>query len=91
MHQPILQHPIHVAHQLVMLDLLSGGRTAFGAGVGRGPGVEAEYETSGLPYDDRGRLLDETINVVSRLLSGESVSYDGEFVNLSDASLVSQA
>lgn len=84
---PTLRHPVHVAHQVATLDLLSGGRTALGMGVGRGPAVEAEYGNVGLPYDRRGRLLDESLDVVSALLSGDAVTYSGEFVDLADASI----
>jgi alkanesulfonate monooxygenase SsuD/methylene tetrahydromethanopterin reductase-like flavin-dependent oxidoreductase (luciferase family) len=84
---PTLRHPVHVAHQVITLDLLSGGRTALGVGVGRGPAVEAEYDALLVEYDSRGRLLDETLDVVSGLLDGDTVTYDGTFVDVSDAAL----
>jgi alkanesulfonate monooxygenase SsuD/methylene tetrahydromethanopterin reductase-like flavin-dependent oxidoreductase (luciferase family) len=84
---PTLRHPIHVAHQLTTLDLLSGGRTALGVGVGRGPAVEAEYETLGLDYERRGRLLDESLEVMAGLLDGATVTYDGRFHDITEATL----
>jgi alkanesulfonate monooxygenase SsuD/methylene tetrahydromethanopterin reductase-like flavin-dependent oxidoreductase (luciferase family) len=84
---PTLRHPVNVAHQATTLDLLSGGRAALGMGVGRGPAVEREYGTLGRPYDRRGRLLDETLDVVTALTAGETVTCDGEYVTLEEATL----
>jgi alkanesulfonate monooxygenase SsuD/methylene tetrahydromethanopterin reductase-like flavin-dependent oxidoreductase (luciferase family) len=84
---PTLRHPVNVAHQATTLDLLSGGRVALGMGVGRGPAVEREYGNLDRPYDRRGRLLDETLDVVTALTAGETVTYDGEYVSLEDATL----
>jgi alkanesulfonate monooxygenase SsuD/methylene tetrahydromethanopterin reductase-like flavin-dependent oxidoreductase (luciferase family) len=55
--------------------------------VGRGPAVEAEYETLGLDYGRRGRLLDESLEVLSGLLDGATVTYDGTFHDVTEASL----
>lgn len=84
---PTVRHPVHVAHQVATLDLLSEGRVALGMGVGRGPAVEDEYETFDLPYNRRGRLLDESLDVIAGLLEGDGVTYHGEFVDLNDVSL----
>lgn len=84
---PTLRHPVHVAHQIATLALLSGGRIALGMGVGRGPAVEAEYGNLDRPYHRRGRLLDEVLDAVDGLLAGESVTYDGEHFEVTDASI----
>ncbi|MFB6129448.1 MAG: LLM class flavin-dependent oxidoreductase, partial [Salinigranum sp.] len=84
---PTLRHPVHVAHQAATLSLLTGGRVALGMGVGRGPAVEREYANLGKPFDARGRLLDEALEVVSGLLDGGTLTYEGEFFDLRDASI----
>lgn len=84
---PALRNPVHVAHQTVTLDQLSGGRFRFGIGVGSGPDVEAEYGNLDVPYRERGPRTDELLDILTRLWSGETVDYDGRFYQLSDADL----
>jgi probable F420-dependent oxidoreductase len=72
-----LRHPIAVARSLVTLDRLSGGRII--AGVGAGWLVD-EFEIVGIPYRDRGRRMDECIDVLRKLWSSEEViEHRGEF------------
>ncbi|WP_331234363.1 LLM class flavin-dependent oxidoreductase [Natronorarus salvus] len=84
---PQLRHPVHVAHQSATIDLVSGGRLALGLGVGVGPDVEAEHDQLGLPYGRRGALLDEGLEVIAGLWSGDRVTVDGEFFELEDAEI----
>lgn len=86
-HLPPLRHPVTVAHQTATLDQLSGGRLRFGIGVGIGDDVKAEYDNFGLPYGRRGRRLDEALEVITQLWTGEPVDYDGEFFSLDAASI----
>lgn len=86
-HLPVLRHPVHVAHRTATVDQLSGGRLQWGVGVGRGSDVESEYGNLGVPFGERGRRLDELLDAVTALWSGEPVDYDGEFYRLSDASV----
>lgn len=66
--------PIVQAKMLGTLDVLSGGRMAFGIGVGH---VKAEFDALGVPYRERGRLTDEYIDVMRALLRGEETDFDG--------------
>jgi alkanesulfonate monooxygenase SsuD/methylene tetrahydromethanopterin reductase-like flavin-dependent oxidoreductase (luciferase family) len=84
---PTLRDAVNVAHQTATLDQLSGGRLELGVGVGVGPDVEAEYENLDIPYRRRGALLDETLDVLAGLWTGESFDYDGEFYQLDGASI----
>jgi len=84
---PALRNPVHVAHQTVTLDQLSGGRFRFGIGVGSGPDVKAEYGNLDVPYRERGPRTDELLDIVTRLWDGETVTYDGRFYQLEDANL----
>ncbi len=84
---PALRHPIHVAHQTATLDQLSGGRLKLGVGVGIGPDVEAEHENLGIPYSERGPRLAELLEILDDLWAGETVTHDGRFYNLEDASI----
>jgi 5,10-methylenetetrahydromethanopterin reductase len=69
---PYTRHPAHTAAAIATVDELSGGRAnlAFGAG----GGLEAYGVDRSRPV---GRLR-EAIEIVRLLLSGETVSYEGE-------------
>ncbi|MGF1473900.1 MAG: LLM class flavin-dependent oxidoreductase [Rubrobacteraceae bacterium] len=71
------RRPQTVANTLATLDLLSGGRVVFGAGLG---GVPREFAAFGDPGDAarRAAMLDEGLTVLDRLMSGEEVTHHGE-------------
>ncbi len=72
-------NPVRLAEDAALLADLSGGRFILGAGLGYRP---EEFAAFGVPYAERGRRMHEGLQVVRRLLSEESVSFDGEFVAL---------
>jgi probable F420-dependent oxidoreductase len=74
-----------VAKLTATLDQLSRGR--FELGVGVGGEYPPEFEASGVPVAGRGRRADEALEVLVRLLSGETVSADGAFGSLRDLRL----
>ncbi|CAM3266200.1 LLM class flavin-dependent oxidoreductase [Nocardioides dubius] len=75
-------HPVHIAEEFATLDQLSGGRVVLGVGAGY---RENELAAFGIDPDSRFRRLDESLQVIRRLWSGESVDHDGEFYPLTDA------
>ena len=64
------------AKQVSTLDTLSGGRVRLGVGVGW---QESEYEALGEDFGNRGRRMDEAINLLRRYWSEESVSAHSQF------------
>ena len=66
------RRPHVLAHQVATLDVLSGGRVVFGAGIG---GIESEFTAFGEHADARLRaeMLDEGLEVLRGLWSGERV------------------
>jgi probable F420-dependent oxidoreductase len=72
------------AKQAAELDLLTGGRFRFGVGVGWNP---VEYEALGQRFDQRGRRLDEQIELLRLLWTTPSVSFDGRFDRVTGAGL----
>jgi alkanesulfonate monooxygenase SsuD/methylene tetrahydromethanopterin reductase-like flavin-dependent oxidoreductase (luciferase family) len=79
-----LHAPVDVAEQLATLDVISGGRLIFGAGLGY---RDAENEAMGLDPRTRVGRLEEGLEAIERLWSGEPVSYTGKHVRLRDVRL----
>lgn len=77
-----LPHPVHIAEEVATLDQLSGGRVALGVGAGY---RDEEFDSFGIERSSRGRRLVESVEVMRRLWSGETVDHDGEFVQLRGA------
>ena len=77
---PHLRHPVHVAHATATLDQLAGGRLLLGVGVGtRDASTVAESRNLGVPFDERGRTLDESLEVLRGLWRGETVDSNGTY------------
>jgi probable F420-dependent oxidoreductase len=68
--------PHLLAHELATLDQLSDGRVTLGVGLG---GVEQEFAAFGEPTDARHRasLLDECLEVITGMWSGERLNHHG--------------
>ncbi|HTO08666.1 MAG TPA: LLM class flavin-dependent oxidoreductase [Myxococcota bacterium] len=73
------RRPWKVARETVSLDRLSGGRLVFGAGLGSPGGAESEWAAFGEEADLRVRaeMLDEALEVLASLWSGEPFSHSG--------------
>jgi alkanesulfonate monooxygenase SsuD/methylene tetrahydromethanopterin reductase-like flavin-dependent oxidoreductase (luciferase family) len=71
------RRPHKLARETATVDRLSGGRLIFGAGSGEGAD---EFDRMGEEIDHRrrGAMLDEALDVINRLWSGESVDHRGE-------------
>ncbi|HPG24147.1 MAG: LLM class F420-dependent oxidoreductase [Spirochaetaceae bacterium] len=66
-----------LAKRVATLDALSGGRVRLGVGIGW---QKEEYEAIGVPYRDRGRRLDETIEAMRVLWRDDVATYHGRHV-----------
>lgn len=71
---PALYNPIHLAEYVAMIDELSGGRMRFGAAIGY---RERELEPFGVPTEGRSNAFIESLHLLKRLWSEESVTHDG--------------
>src|ERR1700728_4509821 len=63
-----------VAKQAAEVDLLTGGRFRLGVGLGWNA---VEYEALGKNFGDRGRRMTEQIELLRRLFTQQSVTYEG--------------
>src|SRR5262245_4959090 len=66
-----LHHPVAVAEEAALCDIISGGRFILGVGLGW---QEQEYAGFGVPFKQRARIYDRSIDIVQRLLKGEMVT-----------------
>jgi probable F420-dependent oxidoreductase len=77
------RHPVLLAKEAASLDVLSGGRFELGLGAGW---LRDEYDHAGLPFDPAGVRVDrleESVQLLKRLLGGEEVSHDGKHYSTS--------
>jgi probable F420-dependent oxidoreductase len=77
-------HPAVLAREAATVDLLTNGRLELGLGTGY---LAMDYSQTGIRLDSPGvRLsrLEESVNIVKRLLSGEKVTFSGQYYSVSD-------
>jgi alkanesulfonate monooxygenase SsuD/methylene tetrahydromethanopterin reductase-like flavin-dependent oxidoreductase (luciferase family) len=65
--------PVWLAKASASLDAMSNGRLTLGLGVGTRPD---DFAAMHRPVDRRGRLMDETLDLLHRAWAGESVTGD---------------
>ena len=84
-----LRHPVHLAHAAATIDNISPGRTLLGVGAGRSNNqmFVNEHDAVGVPIQERASRMEESINVLRALWTGESVSSEGEFYPLNEVTL----
>jgi len=75
-------HPVRLAEDLAVLDILSNGRAEFAFGIGY---LKKEADAYGFDFRSRGRLSDELLQIVRRLWQGERVDFDGTYFDLKGA------
>ncbi|MEV6266564.1 LLM class F420-dependent oxidoreductase [Kribbella sp. NPDC051936] len=73
-----------VAKQAAEVDILSGGRLRLGVGIGWN---HVEYQALGVPFRQRGALLEEQVDVLRRLWADPVISYDGKYHEIEEAGL----
>lgn len=81
------RHPSVLAAQAVTVDHASNGRYDLALGAAW---AEVEHHQLGIPFPSRAErfdLLEDALEIISRLFSGERVSYVGKVVSLDGAQL----
>jgi len=79
-----LRHPLLLAKQVATLDLLSGGRLVVQPTVSW---HRAEYEALGVPFEQRGDLLDEHLAAWRVLWRDSPASFEGRHYRFRDVFL----
>ena len=82
-----MHNPLELANAFASLDSLSAGRLTLGVGVGWS---EAEYSALGYGFHDRGRRLDEVLEVLRVVWKDDPATFHGDFVSFDDIRVLPQ-
>lgn len=74
-----LHDPVRLAQQMSVIDLVSKGRLSITTGIGYRP---AEYAALGLEWKRRGKILDECLETMLKVWSGEPFEINGETIQV---------
>jgi limonene 1,2-monooxygenase len=77
-------HPLLLADRFVLLDHLTRGRAMLGCGPGQ---LTSDAHMLGIPADSQRPRMDEALDVVVRLLRGETVTAKTDWFEINDARL----
>ena len=72
------RHPLQTARIVANIDQMSGGRFILGVGAGW---AEQEFEALGVPFNHRGAITNEYLDVIRKAWSSDVISYDGQYVS----------
>jgi probable F420-dependent oxidoreductase len=75
------RNPLVTAKVVATLDRLSGGRVLLGVGAGW---LREEFDAIGVPFEERGRRLDESIQALRALWSEETPSFHGSYYSFTN-------
>ena len=70
-----LLHPLLLARATITAHQVSNGRFRLGAGAGW---LREEFDALGVPFEERGGRLDETIDILRKAWAGGYFSHDGQ-------------
>ena len=76
-----MRHPVLHAKIMASIDALSGGRFVLGAGVGW---WKQEFEVLSVPFERRGKRMDECLQLLRSLWTDEFTNFSGEFYTVED-------
>jgi probable F420-dependent oxidoreductase len=79
-----LYHPLAVAEEAAMVDVISRGRLILGVGAGYAP---EEFAAFGVSMKERGSRLDEAVPLIHRLWTEDAVSHEGRHYRIGSATL----
>jgi alkanesulfonate monooxygenase SsuD/methylene tetrahydromethanopterin reductase-like flavin-dependent oxidoreductase (luciferase family) len=77
-----LYDPVRLAEDLVVLDVISGGRVSHVGAVGYRP---EEYEHHGVDFHRRGAIAEAMLPVLLRAKTGEPFTHDGRRIHVTPA------
>jgi probable F420-dependent oxidoreductase len=79
-----LRHPTLLAKQVSTLDALTGGRVMLGIGAGW---MREEFDLMDVSYANRGKRLEEMVELMRTLWTGETVEFEGRYYHVERAQM----
>ncbi|MEX2104566.1 MAG: LLM class flavin-dependent oxidoreductase [Bacilli bacterium] len=77
-------HPIRMAEEYALLDLLSNGRAIFSAGRGYD---KREYDVFGIDFNQSRDIFFEGLDIIKKAWTKKSFSYEGKFYKFPEVEL----
>lgn len=77
-------HPVRLAEDVALLDVMSGGRFIFGTAIGYKPDEFALYNT---PLEKRGARFEEGLRLMKALWAEDRVTFKGNYYTVENASI----
>jgi alkanesulfonate monooxygenase SsuD/methylene tetrahydromethanopterin reductase-like flavin-dependent oxidoreductase (luciferase family) len=78
-------HPLRLAEEVALLDLLSGGRVNWGAGRGF---ARVEFTAFGVPPEESASRFRETVEIVLKAWTDEKLSFTGQHFDFDDVEVL---
>jgi len=78
-------HPLRLAEEVALLDVLSGGRVNWGAGRGFDP---TEFRSFGVDFSESHPRFRETVEVVLKAWQSERLTHHGEYYHFDDVEVL---
>ena len=86
---PALRNPVLLAHALATLDVISKGRIILGVSVGPVRDyIQRQFAACGVPPQEKAGRMSESIEIMRRLWTETTVSYDGRYYKLRDVGIL---
>ena len=79
-----LHHPLRVAEDAAVLDLISGGRVDLGVAAGY---RAEELRAFGVAAKERGKRMEESLSILQSAWRQEAFSFEGEYFQLEDVNV----
>ncbi|MGA7603037.1 MAG: TIGR03619 family F420-dependent LLM class oxidoreductase [Nitrososphaeraceae archaeon] len=75
----LFHNPVVLARRFATLDVLSGGRTIAGLGIGWS---KDESQVSNIPFENKGKRADEFIQALKKIWTEDFVEFKGNYYNI---------
>jgi alkanesulfonate monooxygenase SsuD/methylene tetrahydromethanopterin reductase-like flavin-dependent oxidoreductase (luciferase family) len=82
---PEINHPVRVAEQIAMIDVLTNGRVELGTGRGSG---STEVGTFGLTNEQTRDRWEEAIRAIPKMWTRDLFSWDGEYFSVPERAIL---
>ncbi len=77
-------NPVRLAEDIAVVDVISGGRLELGVGAGF---KHEEFDGFGVPFKERGGRTNQSLEIIRRLLGGETVTHKSDFFSFTNIKL----